>query len=112
MPSVKDFQIGQQVVLCFSKGTPITCNTVNSPKHPSRVVVSKIGRSRVYVECGGTKFQPVSIDFTEKYHTIVPIDQAKEDYRLALEAREEQVMRDHNRNILTPGEINKLVAAL
>ena len=112
MPSVKDFQIGQQVVLCFSKGTPITCNTVNSPKHPSRVVVSKIGRSRVYVECAGTKFQPVSLDFSEKYHTIVPIDQAKADYRSSLEAREEIVMRQYNRNILTPQEIDNLVAAL
>lgn len=112
MVTPSDFSVGQEVVLCFSKGVPIRCNTANNPQHPSRVRVSRIGRKRVYVQVGGTAAQPVGLDFSEKYHTIVPVDQAKADYRASLVAREVEVMARHNRTILTPQQIDAAVNSL
>jgi hypothetical protein len=112
MVQAADFTVGQEVVLCFSKGTPIFCNSANNSQHPCRVKVSRVGRKRVYIQIGGTQFQPVGLDFSEKYHTIVPVEQAKIDYREALEAREVEVRAKYSRNILTPAQIDQNVASL
>lgn len=112
MVSIADFNVGQEVVLCFSEGTPIHCNMLNKPATPTRVTISKIGRKRIYVHRSENKAQPVDISFEDnKYHVIVPIDQAKAAYRAKLQAREVEVAQ-RGYSILTQVQIDNFVNSL
>lgn len=88
--SIKDFQVGQWVVAMAFPGVPCQCNSVNSPKHPCRVLIEKVGRTKVYGRMSGCK-NPVAMTIPSlpdaKGLIAYPIDEAKRLYREKMEGR-------------------------
>lgn len=64
--------------------TPVNCNGQHSPKHPCRVTVVKVGRTKAQAWMSGDKTKPTKIDF----EALWDVTEAKKLYRAALEKRE------------------------
>lgn len=81
-------QVGQHYVygrMICGGFAPTVCASEYSPKHPCRVLVEKVGRKYAYVRLTGYRgLQAIPFDM------LWPVDEAKQLYRKALEAREEK----------------------
>lgn len=102
MPQISDFSVGQWVVAMSSPGVPCRCNP--APK-PHRVLIEKIGRTKVYGRMIGCK-NPVAMTTPDNPDArgliAYPIDEAKRLYRAALEGR----------GHYDPERVNELVESL
>lgn len=103
--SIKDYSVGQWVVVMSSPGVPCQCNSVNSPDHPCRVLIEKVGRTKVHGRMSGCK-NPVPMTIASlpdaKGLIAYPIQEAKRLYREALERR----------GFYAPDRVDQLVEAL
>lgn len=87
MSSIKDYQVGQWVVAMSSPGVP--CR-VNSGDHPCRVLIEKVGRTKVHgrmIGYRGLIAMTIASLPDAKGLIVYPIDEAKRLYREALERR-------------------------
>lgn len=106
MATIKDYRVGQWVVAMVSPGVPCMCNPENSPQHPCRVLVEKVGRTRVYGRmCGSDRLVPMAIPSrpNDKGLIAYPIDEAKRLYRKAL---------DNPPGSVSPSRLDELVRQL
>lgn len=89
MAKISDFSVGQWVVAMSSPGVPCQCNSVNSPDHRCRVLIEKVGRTKVHGRMSGSdRLIPMSISPDDPRGLIAyPIDEARRLYREKLEAR-------------------------
>jgi hypothetical protein len=90
MPQISDFSVGQWVVAMTSPGVPCQCNTRFSPEHRCRVLIEKVGQTKVHGRMsGGDNLVAMAISFDDPHRrglVAVPLEEAKRLYRKQLES--------------------------
>lgn len=88
--SIKDYSVGQWVIVMSSPGVPCQCNSQFSPGHPCRVMIEKVGRTKVHGRMSGSgRLIPMTIASLPDARGLIayPIEEGKRLYRAALESR-------------------------